>query len=401
MKVLHVNAHLSGGGVEQYLSQLFPLLSDHGVESLLLHGEEGEQASFPLDVALYGISGITRPFCPGLREKLRQVAQLIDRERLDIAYLHQVANAPLLQLLAKRLPIVRFVHDFKLVCPDGKKILQTGTGREVCDFPLGWPCQLRAYRYRCMPRNPKIGIPLLRQCLAVASLLKQSHLVVASRFMKETLQYNGFSQDRLHVIPYFADLPALTAWPQADRPPLVLGLGRITQEKGFACLLRAFASLSKEARLIIVGNGPDLVALKDLTGHLGIESQVEFTGWLSHDQLDRIYRRCSFIVVPSLWPEPFGIVGIEAMAYGKPVLAFDVGGISEWLEDGKTGYLIPRGDIRALTDKIIFLVDNPEIAKKMGQAGRLSVDMRFTAALHCESLARLFQSVIRNRKNYG
>ena len=312
MKVLHVNAHLSGGGVEHYLSQLFPLLHAHGVESLVLHGEEEEEeVIFPGGPPLHGIPGITGAFCPNLREKLRQVVQLIDRERPDIAYLHQVTSAPLLQLLVERLPTVRFVHDFKLVCPEGKKMLQTGSGREACSFPLGWSCQLRAYRYRCMPRDPRIGIPLLRQGLAAAARLKKNHIVVASHFMKDTLLSNGFDQEHLHVIPYFTDLPALEARLQDDQPPLVLGLGRITREKGFACLLQAYASLSTEARLVIVGDGPDLEGLKELANRLEVASQVTFTGWLPHDRLDGLFRRCALVAVPSLWPEPFGIVGIE------------------------------------------------------------------------------------------
>lgn len=397
MKVLHVNAHLAGGGVEQYLSQLFPLLHGHGVESLLLHGQGGERASFPAGVALHGVPGIAGTFCPDLGEKLGQVAALIDRERPDVAYLHQVSNVRLLQLLAERLPTVRFVHDFKPVCPEGKKLLQTGTEREVCAFPLGWPCQLRAYRYRCMPRDPRIGIPLIRQGLAAASLLKQSHVVVASHFMERTLVGNGFCQERLHVIPYFTDLPTSTAPPPDGRPPLVLGLGRITREKGFACLLRAFAGLSAEARLAIVGDGPDLADLKGLADRFGVASRVTFTGWLPHDRLDDLYRRCSLVVVPSLWPEPFGIVGIEAMAHGKPVLAFDVGGISEWLEHGKTGFLIQRGDIRALADLMDRLLDHPEEARRLGQAGRAAAEKRFGAQTHGMRLIEILHAAVRHR----
>lgn len=402
MKVLHVNGHLAGGGVEQYLSQLFPLLRAHGVGSLLLHGEDGEPGSRPADIPLYYIQGITRAFCHDLQGKLRRVAQIIDQERPDIAYLHQMANPSLLRLLTSRLPTVRFVHDYKLVCPEGKKILNTRGKKETCTFPLAWQCQFRAYRYRCMPRDPQIGVPLLGQCLAMASLhQKESHMVVASRFMEEVLLYNGFSRDKITIIPYFTELPALDAGSREDQPPLILALGRITREKGFEDLLRAFAALPTEALLTILGEGPDLTDLKSFAERLGLNSRVKFTGWLPHDQLDSFYRRCSLVVVPSLWPEPFGIVGIEAMAYGKPVVAYDVGGISEWLENGKTGYLIPRGDIRALTDKIASLADYPQTAEQIGQTARAAIDNRFTAASHCESLAHLFQLVIREHEHHA
>lgn len=396
MKILHVNGYLSGGGVEQYLAGLFPGLKELSIENVLLYGEKEENSTPFEGVRDYYIEGITRISGKDEKKNLSLVRKMIADETPHLVYFHQTTNAALVELVTSLLPTVKFVHDFKIVCPDGRKTLQKNS--VVCPFPLGYRCQLNAYRHRCMPRNPFLGIPLIANCIKISSLHKtSSHIVVASHFMKDVLISNAFSRERVHVLPYFTALPSGDTNLQQGLEPSILALGRITKEKGFGYLLRAFSKLNRRARLSVVGDGPELKNLRRLSEDLGIASDVTFEGWLSHDGLDEFYRRCTLVVVPSLWPEPFGIVGIEAMAYRKPVVAFDVGGISEWIEDGRTGYLVPRGDIRALTEKITFLMDNPKIAQEMGETGRTSVDTRFTVSSHCESLVRLFQSVRHSR----
>ena len=109
------------------------------------------------------------------------------------------------------------------------------------------------------------------------------------------------------------------------------------------------------------------------------------------------------VVVPSTWPEPFGMVGIEAMAYGKPVIAFDVGGISEWLKDGETGFLVKLRDEVALAETLNLLLGDHSLAIRMGSKGREAVEKRFTPETHVDELLGRFQKEIlafqmRNRK---
>jgi glycosyltransferase involved in cell wall biosynthesis len=89
-------------------------------------------------------------------------------------------------------------------------------------------------------------------------------------------------------------------------------------------------------------------------------------------------------------------VGIEAMAYQKPVVAFDVGGISEWLKDRKTGYLVQSGDIRDLAEKIDLILRNPTLAEAMGHQARIVAENIFAEHYHYESLLTLFQKAIDN-----
>jgi glycosyltransferase involved in cell wall biosynthesis len=386
----------SGGGLEQYLSQIFVELDQRGHQSLLLYGESGKDSAPLLSAKTFLIENITHSTCKDTKKKLKLVQDILCREKPDLVFIHQVLNPPLVDLLTKEKPSVRFVHGFKLICPEGRKTLKTKG--VLCQFPLSYLCQSRASLYKCMPRNPFIGLRLIHDAKAISHIHRQrSYMVVASDFMKSVLLHNGFKEDKITVIPIFTYLPELNSVSSHSNDPIILSVGRIYPDKGMDYLLRAFAALKERARMIIVGDGPALKELKSLSDRLGISSKVSYTGWIAHDKLSRLYRQCSLVVVPSIWPEPFGMVGIEALGYQKPVVAFDTGGISEWLKDGKTGLMVLPRNESDLADKISFLLERPNMSKQLGHEGRQLVEKRFNPECHLGSLLDLFKEAIRNQ----
>ena len=392
MKILHINTNNAGGGVEQYLKQLCSVLNRRGHSNALLFGRKYSDQTLNWHLRSIFIEGITHFKCLDQKAKLETVKKNIDRLNPDIIYIHQVFNSALIEYLTSIKPAIRFVHDFKLVCPDGAKILKSQW--RICTRKLGFGCQLRAYRYRCMPRNPMEGLPLIfKSKKNIRIHKKRTPIVVASEFMKSILLANGFKNRDLNVIQYFTELPVLKKETSKTQSPRILALGRIAENKGMHQLLKAFKKVSKDAHLEIVGNGPDLNKLVKAVEDPKICSRVNLTGWLSHDKLDRIFRNCSIVVIPSIWPEPFGIVGIEALSYGKPVVASDVGGISEWCLDGTTGFLTSPGDVEMMAEKINYLIEHPTVANEFGENGRRLVENKFTAEIHLERLERLFSKV--------
>ncbi|MDY6950058.1 MAG: glycosyltransferase family 4 protein [Thermodesulfobacteriota bacterium] len=394
MKILHINASLSGGGAEQYMTQLIHKLEGRGIDSILVCGAtDGETG--PLEASqIYHVPGISALACQNEGERLAQLKGIIEEERPHLIFFHQVFNANAVKLCTTMKPSVKYVHDFKMVCPDGKKMLKSK--KRPCRFPLGYACQIRAYYYRCMPRHPAKGLPLISACNnIVRSHQKRTHMIVASAFMGDTLVYNGFTEDRIHTIPYFTELPSLNDGWGTGKVPTILCLGRITKEKGMHYLLRAFMRIGPKARLIIVGDGPALNDIKILATKLGIESRVSLPGWLSHEKLGRLYHDCTLVVVPSVWPEPFGIVGIEAMAHEKPVVAFDVGGVSQWLKHGKTGFLVPPCDEEGLAERIDHLLARRDLAREMGAKGRALVEEHFAPEVHLQAILSLFDRALK------
>jgi glycosyltransferase involved in cell wall biosynthesis len=393
MKILHVNMTNSGGGLEQYLLRLFEELDRRGHENLLLYGETSSGPALPFKAQLHFLDSITHPLCKDLPKRLAAATEILNCERPDLIFFHQVLNPRLVDLLSRGCPSLRFAHGFKMVCPDGKKTLKAKNA--VCEFPLSYLCQVRAYSCQCMPRNIFQGVPAIRVSKRVAEIHRErSGIVVASQFMKNVMLYNGFQEARVAVVPPFTTLPALNSEDPTGDPPMIISVGRIVKEKGMHHLLQAFAPLKERANLVIIGDGPFLSQLTAQAQSLGMQSTVSFPGWLSSNEMEFYYRRCSMVVVPSTWPEPFGMVGIEAMAYGKPVIAFDVGGVSEWLKDGETGFLVKLRDEVALAEKLnLLLVDHP-LAICMGWKGREAVEKRFTPETHVDELLALFQQEI-------
>ena len=141
--------------------------------------------------------------------------------------------------------------------------------------------------------------------------------------------------------------------------------------KGVDFLLQALALIKDKAwGCTIAGEGSHLDTCKALAEELGLSDRVTFAGRLNREKLDAEYQQARLGVVPSVWPEPMGMVGLEFMWASLPVVAFDAGGISHWLKDGETGYLAEPKDTQAFADNIANLLDDQPLAEKMGRHAR-------------------------------
>jgi len=173
----------------------------------------------------------------------------------------------------------------------------------------------------------------------------------------------------------------------------VLFVGQVIRGKGVDLMLKALADLKGEWQATIVGEGSFLESCKQLAVKLGIADRVTFPGWVPHAELDSYYQSASMLVVPSRWPEPFGMVGIEAMARGRPVVAFANGGIPDWLDHGTTGLLVPPADITAMTTAIQKLLDDTSLAAQMGQAGAGHVLNSFSHQVYLDQIKQQLDQI--------
>lgn len=148
----------------------------------------------------------------------------------------------------------------------------------------------------------------------------------------------------------------------------LLYAGRLEKFKGVDNLIKAMPNILKtfpNVILKIAGTGQYENELKQLTEKLHLENSVKFMGHLNQKQLANTYRKCNVFILPSVWPETFGKVGVEAMSVGKPVIATNVGGVKDWLIDGKNGFLIKPHRPNQIASKVIELLSNKKLAKQM------------------------------------
>jgi glycosyltransferase involved in cell wall biosynthesis len=226
--------------------------------------------------------------------------------------------------------------------------------------------------------------------------------------------------DACYTIPYGVDTGRFC--PGADQPPgkRLLFVGRLSPEKGIHVLLDAFARVASccpDVELDLVG--PELfpgqhmvTALSDdpLTQRVGsiasgyhnqlhseidpaIADRVRFWGAVPNCRLVKFYRQASVFIFPSVWNEPFGIPVVEAMSVGVPVVATCSGGIPEIVDPGRTGLLVPRDDPAELANAILSLIQNAELARKMGQEGRLRALQLYSCERVIEKTLQVYRKV--------
>lgn len=219
------------------------------------------------------------------------------------------------------------------------------------------------------------------------------------RAHKTTVIYNGM--DLVNVDRREVRQDLLKEFGLQGRSPIIGTVGRLEFQKGVDYFLKAAARVLAQVpdvRFLVVGDGPLRGSLEELAEQLGIRHAVVFAGW--QEDPVAFMAEMDMMCVTSRW-EPFGYVLIEAMALKKPVVATRVGGIPEVVQDECTGILVTPQDPEAIANGILRLLQNPELAKRFGEAGRRRVEQRFAVAQMIEQYERLFLSVVHSKcKNY-
>ena len=230
-----------------------------------------------------------------------------------------------------------YIHDHEPICPRGYAYTPL---LHNCTRPGGlWPCLL------CAPACRSWRAALARvftQSRRTRALARFNRLVVISEFMKGRLVANGLSADRIVVAP-----PVIAPPPAGAPPPDAVDLlfvGQLIRGKGVQLLLDALARLPASRTLDIVGTGNREAALRAQADRLGLATRVRFRGFQPDPSAWMRAARC--VVVPSFWQEPYGLVAAEAVALGRPVVAFAIGGLPEACQGRAT--LVPPGDVAAL-----------------------------------------------------
>jgi glycosyltransferase involved in cell wall biosynthesis len=212
------------------------------------------------------------------------------------------------------------------------------------------------------------------------------------------------------IIPFGAAIEAPGAGTgTAPADPAHFGLlfvGRLVERKGVHVLLEALARLPDRIRLDIVGDGPERERLKALAQRLGISGRVAFHGFAPDEMLRALLGWCDALVLPAVVDakgdvEGLGVVLLEAMSFGKPVIASAAGGITDIVRDGENGLLVPPADPAALARAIDSLAGDPETARRFGSAAREDVARRFSWDAILDRLVELYERLAPRRADTG
>jgi glycosyltransferase involved in cell wall biosynthesis len=173
---------------------------------------------------------------------------------------------------------------------------------------------------------------------------------------------------------------------------LIIAVGRLVKRKGLDCLLQAVAKIQiPTVKVVLIGDGPERNHLESLAVALGIRQQILFLGAVSEEKKFQYLSVSDVFTLPSLH-EGFGIVFLEAMYCGLPIITTDNGGQADFLKDRRNGFLVPVGDAEAMADKILILVQNHDLRMWMSVNNREDVK-RFSVSATAERYERVFEQI--------
>jgi glycosyltransferase involved in cell wall biosynthesis len=388
--VIHVNESLSVlGGVEVYITQLQGLLHAAGWQSDWV-------SIVQVGTVIRVDSANPQLVWEGLIHELHLApfARWVE-EKVGLFHVHSLSSPSILKRLFEIAPVVRTAHEPRIMCPGHGKFWVNS--ESACEKAWGWHCVFHAYRERCCPRNPA---SLLRAMTNTRfermNVSRYSCVIANSEYIASEIRQAGMAPRRLEVVPYFAEEvpPDDYAGSVGHR---ILFVGRLSRSKGLHYLLNAFVKVISEvpsAKLDIAGSGIDQGEFQSLADRLGVASSVVFHGWSDRTLVKKLLRECRVVAFPSIYPEAFGIVGIEAMMHARPVVAFDVGGVKDWLDDGVTGILVAPRETDALALALLRLLGSNETCRRMGFAARAQAKEKFSAERHLAALIGVYEDAL-------
>lgn len=371
------------GGVETYLLSAIAELRNRGHQIALVYHRRATTRS-ALRSSAHTAVGVEELGIDAVIDYLRSW-------KPDVCYSQNMGPLAVDRAMLAGWPVVKMLHGFFGTCISGLK-MQAWPSAHACSRTCGPACLALYVPRRCGQLSPIKMIEGYRWAGAQRGLFpRYASIVVASRFMRDEFSRHGAPPDRIRVVPLFSTMG--TSRQAAADPDTVLFAGRMTALKGGDVAIRAVAAasrlLARPLTLVMAGDGPQRREWQSLAASLGV--RVEMTGWVDVDNRASVYGRGGVLVVPSLWPEPFGLVGLDAASLGLPAVAFDVGGVREWLEDGVSGRLVnPDGGAAGLAEIIAQLFAQPEALERMGR-NALATARRMTVAAHVETLERVLQ----------
>jgi glycosyltransferase involved in cell wall biosynthesis len=408
MRILFCNKYnYPFSGTEVYLFEAMKLLRSSGHEVALFSMADSRGQPTPYDqhfvphVDFKNSHGWLRKARLAGRaiyshEARRRIRAMIADFRPDVAHVrniyHHLSPSILWELKKQEIPVVYHLNDFKVLCASYNLVLR-GEACEACKGGEFW----HALQKKCYPglgaRMTLVAEAYVHKWIGTYKTCVDCFLA-PSQFVRDKFVEHGWDAAKFEVLPHFQAVKQV-AEPSAEDAPM-LYFGRLSAEKGVDDLLRAMQRLP-HLRLVIAGDGPERGRLQELAEQMGL-SNVEFAGHMRGAELDRAIASSRFTVLPSHAYETLGKTILESYAEARAVVATDLGSRRELIHEGETGLLYRTGDIEQLASALEFLSSQPELADRMGRAGREQIKTNHTPEAHYEALVTLYERLIESRK---
>jgi glycosyltransferase involved in cell wall biosynthesis len=330
------------------------------------------------------------------KEAAVKFAKLLDETKPDLIHCHniyhQLSPSILVEAKKRNIPVVMTIHDYKLICPN-YLLFSHGQICQRCVGKSPWHC----LSHNCYNSYSRSGLAALESWLhnKVWHVYRDNVdlFIAPSQFLKNKMISGGFADNTITVL----ENPAPSLDFSQESGQRLLYFGRLFPEKGVNTLIEALKDT--EEQLDIVGTGPEETNLKELVAKLNLNNRVTFHGGKQGAELYSFIKQAKAVIVPSLWYENMSLVILESLAQGKLIIASDLGGNPELIEEGKTGWLFPAGDVIALTLKIKILNTITPEQKTTIQNNIKEKIEPLNLKYHLKRLEDLYQNLLSKREN--
>lgn len=385
------------GGAESYVSKIVPHLIHSGIEIGFWHENDT-----PEDRKAITNNDECPSWCVkniGLTSALRRLVEW----QPDILFGHGLSSPIAEEMTQKIARSILDAHNYVGTCISGMKTFKRPLV-VPCDRIFGASCLACFFPRRCGGRNPvTMWRDYLRQKRRFALLGHYETIVVHSKRMQWEFLKHGIAANQIAYLPYFLDPPEDLASSAVNRnitPRRIAFVGRMDYLKGGHLLIESLPALAvqldQHLELTLMGDGPMRRKWEQLA--LRVQAQcdrikIRFTGWLDQPQLRSQLILSDLVAIPSLWPEPFGLVGLEAGRYGVPAAGFATGGIPDWLKEGVNGHLASASPptIGGLSQAMAKCLSNPRHYNRLRQGAQEMV-RQFGLERHLRSLLQVLQA---------
>ena len=326
--------------------------------------------------------------------------KIIEEIKPDIIHIHSfdILTTSILES-CKEIPIVYTVHGANLFCPAGTLMLKNNKicKKQLCKNNNYFPCVLN----KCAQN--KLGISVRRSLLYLINnknLKKVDKYICPSKILKSALikAEVGVDKNNIYVVNNFLRKEEFDIPPIYSKGKYFLYVGRLSKEKNIILLLNAFKNLPREIQLRIVGTGKEEEVLKKFAKDNNL-SNVKFLGQMKHEEVKVEYQSSISTILPCNWFEIFGMTNIESFINGKPVIASNIGGIPEIVEDNINGLLFEPANVEQLKECILKYWNNPELAIEHGKNGYQKAITQYTEDRYYNELIKIYEEVLDEYKS--
>lgn len=386
MRVLLVhNRYRQPGGEDRVVKSEADLLRRHLHQVALYEanndGIEGPLGSLKTAVRCLWSPEAQRSFCECLRDFEPDVVHVHNFFPLISPAIHHAAHK-------RGIPVVQTLHNYRLLCP-ASTLLRNGSVCEACThewYPVS-AVQHACYRHSRAATVAVANMLFLHRAIGTWTNTV-TRFIALSEFARRKFARSGMPEDRIDVKPNFLlDDPG----PGQGSGDYVLFVGRLSDEKGIACLLQAWKATRSKLRLIIVGDGPLAPMVRDCAS---TDPTIQWRGFMDRSEILDLMGKAMALVFPSVWFEAFPLVLAEALAKGLPVIASDLGSMAEIITHRRTGLLFAPGSPLDLASALQWAFDHrPEICA-MREHARLEFESKYTANRNYRLLMNIYEAAL-------